>query len=105
MLHHITIPTPNGDYIWVCNDCDHAINGFDPRDTGWLDEYTRATLEGSLYLLTHLDPGTKLQPLPEPDNQSDSNLLSHCEVCKRPHEHGEFYSGYQAVPTTAPDRI
>lgn len=92
------VPRPNGDYIWLCADCDHAISGFDARDTGWLpDGYTRQTLEAVLFILTHLDEGTKLAPLPEPDNASDSNLLSSCDCCKRPHETFEFYSGYQAV--------
>lgn len=95
--HTPLVPTPNGDFIWVCDDCDHALFGFDPRETGWLDEYRRETLEGSLYILTHMTPGTKLKPLSEPDNRSDSNLLSSCDCCKRPHETFEFYSGYQAV--------
>jgi hypothetical protein len=90
------VPTPNGDYIWICAACDHAISGFDAREAS-LDEYTRETLEGSLYILTHMTPGTKLAPLSEPDNISDSNLLSSCDCCKRPHETFEFYSSYQAV--------
>lgn len=82
------IPTPNGDTICICNDCAHALAGFDARDA-YLDEYTRATLEGATKILfAQTIHNAHLHDC----EQSDSNLITRCDCCNRPHEHGEFYA-------------
>lgn len=91
---HYTIPAPNGDTISVCDSCGHALEGYLPTDIG-LEEYTRDTLEGTIFYLTLMNKNdTYLVDV----ERSDSNLIPRCDICKRTHETFEFYSIYEARP-------
>lgn len=89
-----TVPAPNGDTISVCDICGHALEGFSPEDAG-LNEYSRATLEGTVFYLTLMN---KNDTYLHDAERSDSNLIPRCDVCKTPKSPFQWYSIYEARP-------
>jgi len=83
------IPTVDGDYIWVCDTCDHALNGYDPIDAG-LDAYPYEVLEGVRQILTKTDGELgEARPVSE---RSDSTLILNCSCCLRPRFRGQWFT-------------